>query len=57
MRKGRVAEPVGVLVRKCGNHTKKIARYKHIVDGIERFPEALRMLFDGQNNGKLLLRP
>ncbi len=28
---------------------------EHIVEGIERFPEALRMLFDGQNNGKLLL--
>jgi len=30
---------------------------EHIVEGIERFPEALRMLFTGQNNGKLLLRP
>ena len=30
---------------------------EHIVEGIERFPEALQMLFTGQNNGKLLLRP
>jgi NADPH-dependent curcumin reductase CurA len=30
---------------------------EHIIDGIERFPEALRMLFSGQNHGKLLLRP
>lgn len=30
---------------------------QHIVDGIERFPEALRMLFTGKNQGKLLLRP
>ncbi|WP_394936523.1 NADP-dependent oxidoreductase [uncultured Ilumatobacter sp.] len=30
---------------------------EHIVDGIERFPEALRMLFTGRNHGKLLLRP
>jgi len=30
---------------------------EHVVDGIERFPETLRMLFDGQNHGKLLLRP
>ncbi len=30
---------------------------EHIIDGIDRFPEALRMLFSGQNQGKLLLRP
>ena len=30
---------------------------QHIVDGIERFPQALRMLFSGENHGKLLLRP
>ncbi|MCX7902489.1 MAG: NADP-dependent oxidoreductase [Burkholderiaceae bacterium] len=29
---------------------------EHIVDGIERFPEALSMLFSGANFGKLVLR-
>ncbi len=30
---------------------------QHIVEGIESFPEAFRMLFRGENHGKLLLRP
>ena len=34
-----------------------LAHRQHVIDGIERFPEALRMLFSGQNHGKLLLRP
>lgn len=29
---------------------------QHILDGIEQFPEALRMLFRGENHGKLLVR-
>ena len=29
---------------------------QHIIDGIEQFPEALRMLFRGENHGKLLVR-
>ncbi len=29
---------------------------QHILDGIEQFPEALAMLFRGENNGKLLVR-
>ena len=29
---------------------------QHILDGIETFPEALRMLFRGENQGKLLVR-
>ena len=29
---------------------------QHILDGIEQFPAALRMLFRGENHGKLLLR-
>ncbi len=28
----------------------------HIVEGIESFPEALRMLFDGRNQGKLIVK-
>ncbi len=30
---------------------------QHIVEGIESFPEAFRMLLRGENHGKLLLRP
>ena len=29
---------------------------QHVLDGIEQFPEALRMLFRGDNHGKLLVR-
>lgn len=29
---------------------------EHIVEGIDNFPEALRMLFDGRNKGKLVLK-
>lgn len=29
---------------------------EHVIDGIENFPEAFRMLFRGDNHGKLLLR-
>ncbi len=30
---------------------------QHIIHGIENFPEGFRMLFRGENHGKLLLRP
>jgi hypothetical protein len=30
---------------------------QHIVEGVDSFPEAFRMLFRGENHGKLLLRP
>ena len=33
-----------------------IVHRQHILDGIEHFPVALRMLFRGKNHGKLLLR-
>ena len=29
---------------------------EHIVDGIEKFPETLNMLFSGANFGKLILK-
>lgn len=28
----------------------------HVVEGIKTVPEALRMLFDGRNRGKLVVR-
>ncbi len=34
----------------------KIKYKEHIVEGIEKFPETLRMLFTGENYGKLLLK-
>lgn len=33
-----------------------IRHRQHVVDGLERFPETLRMLFSGENSGKLLIR-
>jgi NADPH-dependent curcumin reductase len=34
----------------------KIKSKEHIIDGIENFPMALRMLFEGKNFGKLLVK-
>ncbi|MDZ7784647.1 MAG: NADP-dependent oxidoreductase [Halioglobus sp.] len=34
----------------------KLILDEHIVEGIDNFPEALRMLFDGRNTGKLVLK-
>lgn len=33
----------------------KLILDEHVVEGIENFPEALRMLFDGRNTGKLMV--
>jgi len=34
----------------------KLRLDEHIVEGIDSFPEALRMFFDGRNKGKLVVR-
>ena len=34
----------------------KLQAREHVVDGLEAFPEALSMLYDGANTGKLVLR-
>ena len=34
----------------------KLVLDEHVVEGIDNFPEALRMLFDGRNKGKLVLK-
>ena len=34
----------------------KLVLDEHVVEGIESFPEALRMLFDGRNTGKLMVK-
>ena len=34
----------------------KLVLDEHVVDGIASFPEALRMLFDGRNTGKLMIK-
>jgi NADPH-dependent curcumin reductase len=34
----------------------KLRSREHVVDGLEAFPEALLMLYDGTNMGKLMLK-
>ena len=34
----------------------KLTAKEHIVEGLDRFPEALGMLFSGGNHGKLVLK-
>ena len=34
----------------------KIKFREHIIDGLENAPAAFRMLFDGTNTGKLMVR-
>ena len=34
----------------------RLTSQEHVVEGIERFPEAFRMLFTGANHGKLVLK-
>ncbi len=34
----------------------KITTREHIVEGLDRAPEALGMLFEGRNEGKLMVR-
>ncbi|MFQ3200265.1 MAG: NADPH-dependent curcumin reductase CurA [Zhongshania sp.] len=37
-------------------HEGKITFREHIVEGIDKFPEALQMIFSGENKGKLMLK-
>jgi NADPH-dependent curcumin reductase CurA len=37
-------------------HEGKIKFREHIVEGIDKFPEALQMIFSGENKGKLMLK-
>jgi NADPH-dependent curcumin reductase len=37
-------------------HDRRIQYREHIVEGLENFPSALRMLFTGENKGKLLIK-
>jgi NADPH-dependent curcumin reductase CurA len=34
----------------------KLKSREHIVEGLEKFPDALLMLFSGENHGKLILK-
>ena len=34
----------------------KVKTREHIVDGLNTFPETLLMLFNGQNEGKLIIK-
>jgi NADPH-dependent curcumin reductase CurA len=48
----------GDAVREMGNWMKagKLKSREHIVEGLEKFPETLLMLFSGENMGKLVLK-
>lgn len=37
-------------------HEGKIVFREHILEGIERFPEAVEMVFQGKNHGKLMIK-
>ncbi len=50
----RVPEAFAYLLK--AKHAGNIVFREHIVEGLENFPEALKMIFTGQNHGKLLLK-
>lgn len=50
----RIPEAVDVLSR--GWKEGSLVFREHILDGLDNFPEAYEMLFDGRNNGKLLIK-
>jgi NADPH-dependent curcumin reductase CurA len=50
----RYAEAAGQMARWMAEG--KLQAREHIIEGIEQFPEGLRMLFDGRNQGKLVLK-
>jgi NADPH-dependent curcumin reductase len=50
-RYGETAREIAGWIKDGKLHTRE-----HIVDGLEAFPEALLMLYDGTNMGKLMLR-
>lgn len=50
----RISEALAVLLR--GYQEGSLKFRQHILEGIERFPEAYDMLFEGRNQGKLLIK-
>ncbi len=50
----RIPEAVADLAERVDDGT--LVHRQHVLGGIESFPEAFRMLFNGDNHGKLLIR-
>jgi len=50
----RIPEAIPVLAK--GWSDKSLIFREHIIEGIEKFPDAFDMLFAGQNQGKLLVK-
>ena len=50
----RISEALTVLLK--GYQDGSLKFRQHVLEGIERFPEAFDMLFDGRNQGKLLIK-
>lgn len=50
----RVSEALAVLLK--GHQDGSLKFRQHVLEGIERFPEAYDMLFEGRNHGKLLIK-
>lgn len=50
----RVPEALPVLAKSWSQGDLKFR--EHVVEGVENFPEAFEMLFDGRNHGKLLIK-
>jgi NADPH-dependent curcumin reductase CurA len=52
------ADRYGEAAREMAGWIKdgKLRSREHIVDGLEAFPDALLMLYDGSNTGKLMLQ-
>jgi len=49
----RVPEALEVLAKGYADGSLKFR--EHILEGLETFPDAYEMLFDGRNHGKLLM--
>jgi NADPH-dependent curcumin reductase CurA len=51
---GRAGEAIGAMAGWL--RAGQLKSREDVVDGLEQFPEALQMLFSGENNGKLVLK-
>ena len=55
-RGGRDADPGALSLGRSGDDRVDHSEEELLVEGIESFPAAVKMLFAGQNQGKLLIR-
>ena len=49
----RVSEALEVLAK--GHADGRLKFREHVLEGLDTFPDAYEMLFDGRNHGKLLI--